>query len=140
MANYLLDTPVIIDYLRGKGATVELLRKLVSEGSLLGCCLISIIEVYAGMQESEREATGEFLDSLEYYEVTKETAKEAGEYKRAYQKRGISLSLPDAAIAAVAIANDLTLLTDTPRHYPMSAIKLHPVQGNEENKRTLETV
>ena len=52
MANYLLDTTVIIDYLRGKEKAVKLLNKLSSEGSLLGCCPINIIEVYTGMREN----------------------------------------------------------------------------------------
>jgi predicted nucleic acid-binding protein len=41
------------------------------------------------MREREREATGEILDSLEYYEVTKEIAKKAGQYKRVYREKGV---------------------------------------------------
>jgi len=127
MANYLLDTTVIIDYLRGRKEKVALLKKLVSEGSLLSCCLVNIIEIYAGMQKGEREVTEEFLDSLEYYDVTREIAKEAGEYKRVFQKKGTTLSLPDVIIAAVAISNNLILLTDNPKHYPMPEVNLRQV-------------
>lgn len=134
MANYLLDTTVIIDCLRGKKETVKFLRELASEGSLLGCCLINIIEVYAGMLESERELTNKFLDSLEYYEVTKDVAKSAGEYKRGYLKRGITLPLPDVTIAAVAISSDLILLTDNPRHYPMPEIDLQQMEANPHGR------
>ncbi len=124
MANYLLDTTVIIDYLRGREKAVKLLNKLSSEGALLGCCPINIIEVYTGMREKEREVTEEFLDSLEYYELTKEIKKQAGEYKRSYRRKGITLSLPDVAIASIAIANDLILLSDNSKHYPMPELKL----------------
>jgi len=127
MANYLLDTTVIIDYLRGKKEKVKFIKKLASQGLLLGCCLINIIEVYAGMREKEREATEEILDSLEYYEVTKEIAKEAGEYKRVYREKGVTLSLPDVTIAAVAISNNLTLVTHNPKHYPMPEISLQQI-------------
>ncbi len=127
MADYFLDTTVLIDYLRGKKETVKFLRKLASEGSLLGCCLINITEVYAGMREAERELTGRFLDSLEYYEATKELAEKAGEYKRAYQEKGFILSVPDVIIAAVVISNNLTLLTDNTKHYPMPEINLQIV-------------
>ena len=127
MADYLLDTTVIIDYLRGEREKVKFIKKLASEGSLLGCCLINIIEVYAGMQEREREATEEILNSLEYYEVTKEIAKEAGEYKRVYREKGVTLSLPDVTIAAVAISNNLTLVTNNPKHYPMPEISLQQI-------------
>lgn len=124
MANYLLDTTLIIDYLRGKKERVKLLRKLVSKGASLGCCLINIIEIYAGMKEKERVITEEFLDSLEYYEISKDIAKKAGDYKKTYQKRGITLSLPDVAIAAVAVYNNLILLTDNSKDYPMPEIKI----------------
>jgi hypothetical protein len=40
--------------------------------------------------EREREATEEILDSLEYYEVTKEIAKKAGQYKRFTEKKKLS--------------------------------------------------
>ena len=128
MANYLLDTTVIIDYLRGKKEKVKFIKKLASQGLLLGCCLINIIEVYAGMREKEREATEEILDSLEYYEVTKETAKKAGEYKRVYREKGVTLSLPDVTIAAVAISNNLILVTDNLKHYPMPELNTKQIE------------
>lgn len=129
MASYLLDTTVIVNYLRGKPATVRLVKRIFAEGSSLGCCPINIIEVCAGALEKEKEATRQFLDSLEYYELTKETAMMAGEYKRYYQKKGTTLSLPDVAIAAVAIANDLTLLTDNRKHYPMTELNVQAANG-----------
>jgi len=125
MAKYLLDTTVIIDYLRGKDKIVKLIRKLFFFFFLLGCCPINIIEVYAGMKEKEREVTEEFIDSLENYELTKEIAKQAGEDKKKYQREGISLSLPDVAIAGIAVANDLILLTDNQKHYPMPKLKIY---------------
>lgn len=127
MANYLLDTTVIIDCLRGKKQTVEFLTRVVSEGSLIGCCPINIVEVYAGMRDKESEATGHFLESLEYYEVTKDIARQAGEYKRQYRGKGIVLSLSDVIIAAVAIYNNLILVTDNPKHYPMPEISLKQI-------------
>jgi len=127
MANYLLDTTVIIDCLRGKGETVEFLGGIASEGSVAGCCLINIIEVFAGMREKERQVTKKLLDSLEYYEVTKELAEQAGEYKREYMKKGVTLSFSDITIAAVAIRNNLVLATDNPRRYPMTGLNLKQV-------------
>ena len=129
MASYLLDTTVIVNYLRGKPATVRLVKRISAEGSSLGCCPINIIEVCAGTLDKEKEATQQFLDSLEYYELTKESAMRAGEYKQYYQKKGTTLSLPDVAIAAIAIANDLALLTDNPKHYPMTELNVQAANG-----------
>jgi len=106
---------------------VEFLGGIASEGSVAGCCLINIIEVFAGMREKERQVTKKLLDSLEYYEVTKELAEQAGEYRREYMKKGVTLSLSDVTFAAVAIRNNLVLATDNPRHYPMTGLNLKQV-------------
>jgi len=124
MPAYLLDTSVLIDYLRGKKETVTLLTKLFQEGSSLGFSPINIIEVLAGMKEHEEKITRSFLDSLEYYELTKDIADQAGEYKRTHQKKGIVLSVPDVAIAATAIIYNLTLITGNPKHYPMPELNI----------------
>ncbi len=127
MADYLLDTTVIIDCLRGEKEALSFLEGIASEGSLAGCCLINIIEVYAGMKDKEKPATRKLLDSLEYYQVTRELAESAGEYKREYAKKGITLSLADVTIAAVAVGNNLVLATDNPKHYPMPEINLKQI-------------
>ena len=129
MANYLLDTTVIIDCLRGKRKTVEFLTEVASEGSSVGCCAINIAEVCAGMKENEGQVTKKFLDSLEYYEVTRNLAGQAGEYKREYSRKGITLSLSDVIIAAVAISNNLTLVTDNLRHYPIPDINIKQIEA-----------
>ena len=129
MATYLLDTTVIIDCLRGRREVVDFLTRIASQGSIVGCCAINIVEVYAGMRENERQITKKFLDSLEYYEVTRNLAELAGEYKREYAGKGINLSLSDVTIATVAISNNLTLITDNLRHYPMPEIEINQIEA-----------
>ena len=129
MANYLLDTTVIIDCLRGKKEVVGFLTQVVSDGSMFGCCAINIAEVYAGVRENERQVTKNFLDSLEYYEITRDLAELAGGYKRAHAEKGLTLSLSDVIIAAVAISNNLTLVTDNLRHYPMSELNIKQIEA-----------
>ena len=129
MANYLLDTTVIIDCLRGRKETVGFLTRIASEGSVVGCCAVNIAEVYAGMREHEGELTRKFLDSLEYYEVTRNLAELAGMYKRAYAGKGVTLSLSDVIIAAVGISNNLTLVTDNSRHYPMPELNVKQIEA-----------
>jgi len=129
VANYLLDTTVIIDCLRGREEAVVFLAQIATEGSAVGCCVINIAEVYAGMRENEREVTKRFLDSLEYYEATRNIAEQAGEHKRQYAEKGITLSLSDVIIAAVAISNNLILVTDNLRHYPMPELNIKQIEA-----------
>ncbi len=68
--------------------------------------------------------TSEFFENLLYKETRRETARNAGEMRAKWQKRGRTLSLPDAMIAAVALAEDLTLATDNVKDFPMPELKL----------------
>jgi len=129
VANYLLDTTVIIDCLRGRKKAVDFLTKIAFDGSVVGCCAINTAEVYAGMRENEKLITKRFLDSLEYYEITRNSAELAGGYKREYTEKGITLSLSDVMIAAVAISNNLILVTDNLRHYPMPELNIKQIEA-----------
>ena len=127
MATYLLDSSVIIDVLNGKRGRHLFLEELLRHGHLLACCSVNVTEVYAGMKPPEETRTQELLRSLEYYDVTWDIARRAGLLKRDYTRRGITLALGDATIAAVAISNRLPLLTDNVRHYPMKELELFPL-------------
>ena len=123
-ATCLLDSDVIIDVLNAKRGRHALLQGLLQEGRLLACCSINVTEVYAGVRPGEEERTREFLDSLGYYPVTREIARDAGFLKRHWSRKGITLSLADATIAAVALANNLPLVTGNAKHYPMRELRL----------------
>jgi hypothetical protein len=125
----LLDTSVIIDALRRRRGRRELLRALLEEGHELACCAINVVEVYSGMQPHESEATAEFIDGLEYVEISREAARHAGGLRQQWQRKGKTLSLPDAIIGAVALGRDLTVATDNARHFSMLRLKLLPLPG-----------
>ena len=125
MATYLLDTSVIIDALNGKRGRRELLLGLVKQGHLLACCAINVTEVYAGLRPTEESATEEFLRSLEYYHLTWSVARLAGLLKRDYRRKGATLTVADVTIAAVALVNELTLMTDNVKDFPMKELVLY---------------
>src|SRR4029450_12155454 len=125
MAMYLLDTSVIIDALNGKRDRKALLAELIRKGDMLGCCAVNVTEVYAGMRPHEANLTEEFLNSLEYYDITRQIARQAGLLKREWARKGKTLSLGDVTIAAVATVNKLALATDNVKHYPMQEIEIY---------------
>jgi tRNA(fMet)-specific endonuclease VapC len=129
MAIFLLDTSVIVDVLNGRKNRRELLADLLRRGNALTCCTINIIEVYTGMRPHEEPDTAEFLGSLGYYEVTRLIARSAGRLRYDWARKGQSLSLADATIAAVALAHGLTLMTDNNRHFPMQELQLYSMSG-----------
>lgn len=127
MATYLLDTSVIIDALNDKRGRRDLLLGLVKQGHLLACCPINMTEVYTGMRPKEEKATEDFLRSLEYYDVTWPIARIAGFLKRDQTRTGVTITVSDATIAAVALAHGLTLMTDNVKDFPMKDITLYPL-------------
>ena len=125
MASYLLDTSVIVDALNGRMGRRELLFQLATRSSVLSCCTINVIEVYSGMRAGEERETGNFLDNLVYYDVTRNIAIRSGALRFEWARKGRSLSLADVTIAAVALEHDLTLMTDNEKHYPMPDLAIY---------------
>jgi predicted nucleic acid-binding protein len=127
MALILLDSSVIFDHLNGRFGRPEFLKQLVEEGHVLAGCSVNFTEVYAGLRPGEEDKTATFLNSLEYLPVTPAIARQAGLLRRDWQKKGQTLSYTDVTIAAVALSNVATLLTDNRKHFPMPELQLFPV-------------
>jgi predicted nucleic acid-binding protein len=59
--------------------------------------------------------------------ITRAAARLAGELKRDYARKGTALNLGDIIMAAVAIHDELTLLTDNTKDFPMADLSLYPL-------------
>src|SRR5438034_11634932 len=127
MATYLLDTSVIIDAINNKKGRRQLLRGLIERGNTLACCPINITEVYAGLRPTEELNTKTFLHSLDLYPLSFPVSEMAGLLKRDYGKKGQTLNLGDVLIAATALDNGLTLITDNVKDFPMKDLSLYPL-------------
>ncbi|MBI5199648.1 MAG: type II toxin-antitoxin system VapC family toxin [Nitrospirae bacterium] len=120
MKRVLVDTDILIDFLRGREKAKSYLASIL-EDSTIYCSAITVAEIYAGMKEHEREKTVEFLDSLDIVDVNREIAEKAGIYKRDEKKQ--YLDLDDCIIAATAFVRESILATGNAKHYPMEDIK-----------------
>ena len=127
MAKYLLDTTTIIDHLRGNKKVNSYLERIGQRGDIPGCCCINIAETYAGMRKKEKEKTDRFIESLYYFEVTKEVAKLAGELRQKCFKKGKTLATTDVIITATAMTYNLILITKNVKHYPFSELIIEEV-------------
>jgi predicted nucleic acid-binding protein len=124
---YLLDSSVIIDALNDRKGRRELLAKLSEREILLACCAVSVTELYMGIRPTEEVRTNQFLRRLEFFPITWEVAKLAGDLFRQWRQKGRTLGLADVTIAAVAIAHGLPLVTDNVKHFPMSELEIVPL-------------
>jgi predicted nucleic acid-binding protein len=119
----LLDTSVIIDALRAQRGRCEFLDLRKQNGDTLACSAVSAAEVYAGMRPSEAKATEDFFQGLECIEVTQGIARQAGSLKYEWARKGVTIDIPDAIIAATALLYDLHLATDNLKDFPMAELR-----------------
>jgi predicted nucleic acid-binding protein len=127
VATCLLDSGIIIDVLNGKRGRRELIDQLIQDGAEMACCSINVTEIYAGLRPGEEAKTERLLRSLKFYPVTWEIAQQAGALLNVWRQQHRTLSLPDTTIAAVALANDLVLVTGNLKDFPMPELRLHPL-------------
>ncbi len=112
----LVDTDVMVDFLRGHPRAVALLRRYSTR-----IILSSIVaaELYAGVRGDDELSTLDRLISLfRIVDVSHELARSGGLYKRNYA-RSHGVGLADAIVAATAAAENADLKTLNARHYPM---------------------
>jgi predicted nucleic acid-binding protein len=111
----LLDTDVLVDYLRGREEAVSYVQAHVEQASIPS---IVAAELYAGVHDDEIERLDDFISLFPVIPLTKEIARAAGGYQRAYYKsHGVGLA--DAVIAATAVSQGANLKTLNLKHYPM---------------------
>jgi len=114
----LVDTSVLIDYLRGhEGAAAVLERERAA--APLHASEITRLEVLAGMRPAEEDATRSFLSTLAWHPVDADVAEDAGSLGRRWLPTHHTIDSADLAIAATAIRTGSELLTRTIRHFPM---------------------
>jgi predicted nucleic acid-binding protein len=128
MSIVLVDTDILINFLRGMEKAKSYVERVATEGTVL-CSAITVAEIYAGMREHEKEHTDALLDSLEIIEVARSIAQKAGLYKSGSKSR--TLELDDCIIAATAFEMGAVLATGNGKHYPMDDIRKDVVSLEE---------
>lgn len=122
MAKYLLDSDVIIDWLRRAEHVVEWLMGRDAAGDFLGWSPVSIAEIYAGLRSREESVIADLMRVLDCVEIDARVGQKAGRYRHLFG-RSHDVEIADALIAATAHVHGLTLCTRNLKHYPMRDIK-----------------
>jgi predicted nucleic acid-binding protein len=123
----LLDTSVLIDVLRSRQRRRELLADLARSGHSLATTALNVAEVFAGMRPEEQKQTEALLDVLDCYALTRTAGQLAGTLKNKWARRGRTLTLADAIVAAVALEQGCTLMTDNRKDFPMPELQYYPL-------------
>lgn len=126
MTDYLLDTNILIRYLR-ETEGYDILLSTLSDNDWLCISVITRFEILRGLREHERETTFSLLNSVESLIVNSEIADSAGDLVRTSRARGVTLSEADSLIAATALHHQLSLVTTNAKHFPMNDLVVYQV-------------
>lgn len=125
MAQLLIDTDVLIDYLRDRVESVQYLESLTPP---LSVSAVTVAELYAGVRDgAERVVLDRFIDSFQVIPVDADIAVRAGIIRRDFGKRD-GTGLADAIIAATVELQRAKLVTLNNKHFQMLAEVVVPYQ------------
>lgn len=122
-----VDTSIIIDYLRGGDSWDHVLGSVEGEG-IFFLPTIVIFELFSG--KSTRNTTTvqritSFLNYFQKIELTESIAKRAGEI---YRDLSITFQVPDYIIAASALEIGGTVITLNKRHFQqITGLSVYPL-------------
>ncbi len=122
MADILLDSDVIIAWLRGYDPLVQLIPELLNRGDVLAWTPISVAEIFAGIRKTEEKQVENLFLVLEPISLSADVGKIAGRYMNSYS-RSHGIQLGDAMVAAAARFYGIPLWTLNRKHYPMRDIR-----------------
>ena len=111
-----VDTDVVIDFLRGDDKAIIFIDKFSSHIILSS---IVVAELYAGVKGTdELSVLNNFVSLFRIVSIDSDIAKAGGLYKRDFGKsHGVGLA--DAILAATADKENAELKTLNVKHYPM---------------------
>ncbi len=112
----LVDTNILIDYLRGRPDAIAWLEALEERPAISA---ISVLELYAGArgQRDERDIIA-LREQLTCLPAGEEIAERAGAILRHY-RMSHGIDIPDAIVASTAEHHGLRLATLNTKHFPM---------------------
>lgn len=115
---YLLDTTILIDYLRGAPAA-DRVDRLLDSGATACTTAVNIEEIARGLKPSEDSVAAALVAGLLVLPIGANEGWMAGRWRRDHAARGRTLSQADCLIAAAAAEADATLATGNPKDFPM---------------------
>jgi predicted nucleic acid-binding protein len=123
LADILLDSDVIIAWLRGYQPVSNAIQNLLESGCSLLWTPVSIAEIFAGARKHEIARLETLFQILELLPISEAIGRKAGYYLQKYSKsHGVELG--DALIAASAGIANLSLWTINKKHYPMPEVRI----------------
>ncbi len=118
---YLLDTNVCIVYLKGKNLNLKQKLEVITVSDMVVCSVVKAELFYGAMKSANPERNAafqkEFLGQFASLPFDDLAAKAFGNIRAQLEARGTPIGAYDLQIAAIALANNLTLITHNTREF-----------------------
>ncbi|HLC54256.1 MAG TPA: type II toxin-antitoxin system VapC family toxin [Candidatus Nanoarchaeia archaeon] len=116
----LLDTDILVNFLRNEETTVQLVRKL-QEKSQLATTTINEFELWKGVYKSKKEEENKelqnLLSELQIKSFDSRASKKAAFIFEELKSKGEMVDALDVMIAAIAISQNERLVTFNKKHF-----------------------
>ncbi len=112
----LLDTSILIDFLRGRRDAVRLVSSLDEVPLSSEICRVELLQ---GLRPAEFADAEQLLALIDWVPVLEPIARHAGELGRQWRPSHSGIGTSDLIIAASAELLEANLLTLNVRHFPM---------------------
>jgi tRNA(fMet)-specific endonuclease VapC len=118
----IIDTDILIDFLRNRKESVEFIIKLENKKTILSSTAINAFELYYGAHKSKQsiqtlQATKNLLDRLILFPLTPRSAQRAGQIYAELELKGNPIGLRDTFIAAIALTRRCIIATKNTSHF-----------------------
>lgn len=121
MARLLLDSTVLIDALRGRPAAARV-AGLRRTGTEPWACAISVEEIWRGLLADEEPAARRLFGGLRIAPLGAAEGMRAGQWRRVFASRGVTLHQADCLIAAAAEGVGAAIATANVDDFPMTEV------------------
>ncbi len=123
----LIDTDILIDFLRGDKNTTEMIKRISTERLITTD--INAFELYHGAYKSKNKQINvtnieDLLNSLELLSTNRESMRKAAELIADLDKKGASIDIADLFIASICLINSASLLTRNKKHFERMGVRL----------------
>jgi predicted nucleic acid-binding protein len=122
MAAVLIDTTVVIDLLRGRPEAIGRLRALRAAGDNAYVCAVNVEETARGLEPEELEPARTLFSALRIAPLGEPEGWQAGQWRRTFAARGLTLAQTDCLVAAAALSVGARLATGNPKDFPMDEL------------------
>ncbi|HSQ49134.1 MAG TPA: type II toxin-antitoxin system VapC family toxin [Candidatus Deferrimicrobiaceae bacterium] len=118
----IIDTDILVDFLRNKHQATLFIRHLEEKNCLLSTTTINAFELYYGAHKSPNPEktlypTTQLLNRLFLMPLTPKSAQKAGHIYAVLEKQGQPIGLRDTLIGAIALTRNCSVATRNTEHF-----------------------